>query len=288
MTKSMTAFVREQGQEMFGQFSWEIRSVNHRYLDVSFRLPERFRELESTLREIASKHLNRGKVDCSLRYQAGAESLEGLSLNEENLKQLVNAHQRLKEAFNEPVVLDFDDILRWPGLMQTAEEDKAETTKYISTIFEKAVNGLNHARQREGKQLANLLKQRLNEIEEQIQKAQTALPQILEMQREKLKLRFEEAKIELNPERLEQEMVFLAQKVDISEELDRLRVHVIETRRVLETDKSGGRRLDFLMQEFNREANTLGSKSISEITTAVSMELKVLIEQMREQVQNIE
>ncbi len=288
MTQSMTAFVSVQGQEKFKPFVWEIRSVNHRYLDLSFRMSERFRELEPALREIAGKHLSRGKVDCSLRYRQETAPAEKFQINDDIVKQLQSAHQNIQKSFNDPVTLNLSDILRWPGVMKTDEKDQAELHQGILDLFKEAVSEFNLAREREGNQLAKLLKDRLSEIDKQIKKAHDNLPIILEAQREKLMKKFSEAKLELDPERLEQEMVFVAQKADVAEELDRLLVHISEANHALKSDKPCGRRLDFLMQEFNREANTLGSKSISEVTTSVSIELKVLIEQMREQVQNIE
>ncbi len=288
MTKSMTAFVRVQGQGEIGQFVWEVRSVNHRYLDTSFKMSDRFRELEAGMREVMSKYLKRGKVDCSLRYQQDSVLPDTLQVNEEVLKQLQKTHQQIQKTFNDPVSLNLNDVLRWPGVMQIEEKDQATIQAELLKLFRQAIVEFDAIREREGNQLAKLLEQRLDEIKKQIQKAQDVLPKILELQREKLMKKFEEAKVELDPERLAQEMIFVAQKLDVSEELDRLIVHADETGHILKSDKPCGRRLDFLMQEFNREANTLGSKSISEVTTSVSLELKVLIEQMREQVQNIE
>lgn len=287
--KSMTAFVRVQGEGNLGQFVWEIRAVNHRYLDISFKMSDRFRELEARLREIISQYLQRGKVDCLLRYQQEtAISSETFQLNDAALNQLQKAHQQIQEKFNTSIALNLNDILQWPGVMKIDESDQSAIQAELLNLFRKAMIEFDAIREREGKQLAKLLEQRLDEIKKQIQKAQNVLPKILELQREKLMKRFEEAKVELNAERLEQEMVFVAQKVDVTEELDRLVIHVDETSQILKSDNPCGRRLDFLMQEFNREANTLGSKSISDVTTSVSLELKVLIEQMREQVQNIE
>lgn len=285
----MTAFVRAQGEGHLGQFVWEIRAVNHRYLDISFKMSDRFRELEAGLREIISKYLQRGKVDCLLRYQQDSGiSSEIFQLNDTALNQLQKAHQQIQEKFNTSIALNLNDILQWPGVMKIDESDQSAIQAELLSLFRKAMIEFDEIREREGKQLAKLLEQRLDEIKKQIQKAQNVLPKILELQREKLIKRFEEAKVELNAERLEQEMVFVAQKTDVTEELDRLIIHVDETSQILKSDNPCGRRLDFLMQEFNREANTLGSKSISDVTTSVSLELKVLIEQMREQVQNIE
>lgn len=287
MIQSMTGFVRTQAQDVLGVVSWEIRSVNHRYLDLAFKLPERFRSLEAKLRELAAAHLSRGRVECQLRFQSVAASESDFQINEPLLQTLQQAYDRISTTFKEPVALNFVDLLRWPGVMQVSQENDL-LDQLVLDQFEVAMQQLIEHRAREGEKLKALLEERLTQMQSELKKAHEALPSILVLQKQKLQHRFEEAQIQLDAERVEQEMVLLAQKIDVSEELDRLALHIEEVNRILAKDKPCGRRLDFLMQEFNREANTLGSKSISDITTTISLELKVLIEQMREQVQNIE
>jgi len=288
MLKSMTAFAREQVQHAAGVVSWEIRTVNHRYLDVNFRLPEIFRELEPVLREEVAKVLRRGKVDCALRYQPGSHVHYDIAVNESLVEKLQAALSQLSKTFEDAAATDLVDILRWPGVVQTIEADNSAIQKVVLQSFGKTMKSIDQTRKREGKQLKLFIEQRLEQIKEELKTVQKHLPGILKEQQNRLSLRFKEAKIELDASRVEQEMVMLAQKVDVSEELDRIQIHLKEVQRVLNAKEAVGRRLDFLMQELNREANTLGSKSIHQVTTYASVELKVLIEQMREQVQNIE
>lgn len=287
MTKSMTAFVREEVQHQLGRLSWEIRSVNHRYLELSFKLPERFRALEPTLREVASRYLSRGKVDALFVFQPTSEANDEFVLNEGLLQQLTKAYEQMKKTMTS-VTLNFTDVLRWPGMIKIVEREDEAFHELVLHEFERALTLFSDARVREGEKLQSLLLDRLAQMLVWVEKAEKVLPDLLSAQKEKLLARFEESKIELESDRLAQEMVMLAQRTDVAEELDRLRIHLDEVKRIVTTEEPCGRRLDFLMQELNRESNTLGSKSISEITTNVSIELKVLIEQMREQVQNIE
>lgn len=288
MIRSMTAFAREESQGDWGTLTWEIRTVNHRYLEPHFRLPENLREIEPGLREGLRKHLNRGKVECALRWQSAEQSGQGFDLNIDLVRDINQAANQVNRILDNPAHLNALELLQWPGVLKTAEIDAAPLKKAALDAFDAALKSLVETRTREGQQLKPLFDQRLDAISAIVVEVRGRLPEILSKQRENIEARFEDAKLELEPGRLEQEMVMLAQKSDVAEELDRLDAHVKEVRSVLSQKGAIGRRLDFLMQELNREANTLSSKSIVTDTTKAAVELKVLIEQMREQVQNIE
>ena len=287
MTSSMTAFARVQVQEDWGSLVWEIRSVNHRYLEPHFRLAEQAREIEPGLREILRRQLSRGKIECSLRLQL-AESTQKLNLNAAVLEGVQNAVNQVETWFINASGVDPLEILRWPGVMENEETNLAPVHAAALKAFEEAITQLINMRQREGAELKQFVMTRLNSISEEVSTIRGVLPELIEAQRQKILDRLEEAKAELDPERLEQEMIILAQKMDVDEELDRLDTHVQEVKRTLNKKGGIGRRLDFLMQELNREANTLSSKSINAGLTQSAVNLKVLIEQMREQIQNIE
>jgi len=289
MIYSMTAFARKQIQNNLGALTLEIRTVNHRYMDISFKLPDSCRELEPKLRTLAARYVKRGRLDIFLRFQPGPTMEDDVVINEKLSKDLSSALSKIKILFQDQTqTLNPLDILRWPGVMQTVEGDRSQLHETALQLFDEAFKELALARQSEGEKLKAVLLDRLTLIDETLAKTSPLLADILELQKTKLKERFEEANLKLDPERLEQEMVMTAQRIDVTEELDRLKMHVEEVRNILEKGGDVGRRLDFLMQELNREANTLGSKSISEITTKISVDLKVIIEQMREQIQNIE
>lgn len=289
MIRSMTAFAREEQQLDEGGFTWEIKSVNHRYLEISFRLPEIFRELEPLLKAKMTQHLSRGKVDCTLRFLPGIADNSEFKVNDTLIAKLCETSQKLAHVFKqEALQLSLTDLLRWPGVLQVQEGDKSELGNIVITLFEQLLEKVNIAREQEGGNLVIFLKERLDRILEIIQRVYLQIEEIYKLQRERILNRFKELQLEVDTTRLEQEMVFLMQKTDVAEELDRLKTHVGEVHRILEEGDACGRRLDFMMQELNREANTLGSKSIHEKTTQASVELKVLVEQMREQVQNIE
>jgi len=288
MLKSMTAFARQEVSIDDGTVTWEIRSVNHRYLEPNFRIPEQFREAEGQFRELIRKKLARGKVDCSLKFQASEHAGEAINLNKETLTQLNAALTQISTSIMGCTSPSTLDILQWPGVMDHKESDKAELIKSSVNAFSQALDTLIENRQREGSQLEPLFEDRLTKVDTIVAEVREQLPLILEKQRFTLLKRFEELAVDADPQRLEQEMVLLAQKTDVDEELDRLTAHVREVRKVLKRKEPVGRRLDFLMQELNREANTLSSKSIVTDTTKAAVELKVLIEQMREQVQNVE
>ena len=289
MTSSMTAFARVQIQEDWGSLVWEIRSVNHRYLEPHFRLMEQAREIEPALRELIRKQLKRGKVECSLKYQL-VEKEQVLDLNRVLLEKLQLAVREVETHFSQVAPVNPLEVLQWPGVQSTEETEMAVVHRAAIKGFNTALIQLKEMRQREGQELQSFIEARLDKMGGEVQQLRVLLPEILQNQREKILDRLSEAQQELNPERLEQEMVILAQKMDVDEELDRLETHVAEVRRTLKNSGQGavGRRLDFLMQELNREANTLSSKSIHAGLTQIAVNLKVFIEQMREQVQNIE
>ncbi len=287
MTSSMTAFARIQVEEDWGSLVWEIRSVNHRYLEPTFRLPEQTREIEPALREITRQQLNRGKVECTLKYQL-VEQEQALELNDTLLARLQNAVQAVKSHFGQVAPVNPLEVLQWPGVRSTQETAAVVIHEAAVQGFHQALAQLNAMRQREGSELKAFIITRLDKMDQEVAGLRVLLPEILHNQREKILARLAQARLELDPERLEQEMVLLAQKMDVDEELDRLVTHIAEVRRTLDVAGAVGRRLDFLMQELNREANTLSSKSVHSGLTQVAVNLKVFVEQMREQVQNIE
>ncbi len=287
MTRSMTAFARQEEQHPWGSLIWEVRSVNHRYLEPHLRLPESLRDLEAPLREALRKSLSRGKLECTLRFVAEAQS-QTLTVNQDLAAGLIAAAQQVAGMLPESQPLNSLDILRWPGVLQDTSLDMDVVKQAALVLFQRALDELIESRGREGVELASLINLRLDTIGDIVQDVRAKLPGVLQAQRDTLTARLEEFKADLDASRLEQEMVILAQKADVDEEMDRLNTHVQEVRRVLKQKGPVGRRLDFLMQELNREANTLSSKSIVSDTTQSAVELKVLIEQMREQIQNIE
>lgn len=288
MIQSMTAFARAQSQGAWGSAVCELRSINHRYLELVVRLPDTLHELEAPIREYMRRFVKRGKVEFHLRYQPGDVAGSEITINTHLAEELCKANETIGKILKNPAPIQAMDILRWPGILQIAELDLETIQDEVLKILEKGLTALVESRAREGADLKELFLQRLEAMKEELGKVRHRLPAILKEQRERLMLRFKDAKVELDENRLEQEMVFLAQRIDVTEELDRLDSHISEVRRVLKAGGMVGRRLDFLMQELNREANTLGAKSIDTETTRSSVELKVLIEQMREQVQNVE
>jgi len=287
MTHSMTAFTRQEEQHPWGTLSWEIRSVNQRFLEPHFRLPDTLRELEPAIRDLQRKSLNRGKVESVLRFHP-AQVSETLNIDEQLVKQLASAAETISSHLNKPGSINPLQIMQWPGVLQNEEVDADQLKKAALELYKKGLKDLIAMRAREGEELANLINQRLDGIDAIVVQVRAALPGILERQRQLILDKLDSIKDDLDPARLEQEMVLVANKTDVAEELDRLETHVNEVRRTLKKKDPVGRRLDFLMQELNREANTLASKSIVTETTQCAVELKVLIEQMREQIQNIE
>ena len=287
MIHSMTAFARAEQASANGTLSWELRSVNHRYLEPHLRLPESFRDLEGAVREALRNGLSRGKVECTLRFSDDNVG-KALQVNLERAAQLVAAAESVAGLIKQPAALNPLEVLGWPGVLVADAADPQALNQSALSLFTEALNELKNGREREGSELAKLLNERLDSILEQVVALRELVPQMLAGQRQKILDRCAEMQAELDPQRLEQELVILAQKSDVAEELDRLSTHVSEVRRVLKTGGQAGRRLDFLMQELNREANTLGSKAFDTRSTQAAVNLKVLIEQMREQVQNIE
>lgn len=288
MIRSMTAFARQEVAESWGVLSLELRTVNHRYLDISLRLPEELRVLETSLREGIQQGLSRGKVDCTVRYQPEQMAAEGIQLDEALIKQLATASQQIEQHFSQTRPVSAIEVMRWPGVLQTPEIEPEVLHKATLNLLQDALKELVRVREREGEKLRQVIEQRCDGISEIVIEVGKLVPEIKQNWRERLMARLQEVKGELDETRLEQEIAIMAQKIDVDEEIDRLTTHVEEVKRVLTHSKPVGRRLDFLMQELNREANTLGSKSTDARTGSASVNLKVLIEQMREQVQNIE
>lgn len=286
--KSMTAFARQEEQTEQGDLAWEIRSVNHRYLEVSLRLEEKFRPLEMQMRKLFADKLGRGKVDAVLRYKAPEQQQAELSFDLNLAQSIVESCDQLATLTDRAAPTDMLKVMQWPGVIVAETLDQSVLNIAAKASLKKAINELIVTRETEGAALAIMIEQRCVEINSIADNVRKKMPDILQQQRQRLHDRVAELQVNLDPERLEQEMVLLAQKSDVAEELDRLQSHITEVLNVLKRDEPIGRRLDFLMQELNREANTLGSKSIDTDTTRYSIELKVLIEQMREQIQNIE
>jgi len=283
----MTAFSRQEQAAETGELSLEIRSVNHRYLDMNLRLPEELRACEPLIREQVADRVARGKLDITIRYQSPSAG-DSLKLDQALVERLAKTSHEVDKYIYNPAPISSLELLRWPGVIQSESVDAEQLQQNLKTLLAIALDDLIAMRQREGEKLKTAILQRCTGIEEIVARVEKVLPEIRQAWRDKLVARLHEVKAELDENRLEQELVYLAQKTDVDEELDRLRMHLGEIRDVLEGDKPAGRRLDFLMQELNREANTLGSKSVHNETTRASIDLKVLIEQMREQVQNIE
>lgn len=288
MPRSMTGFARSEQQYDWGSVTWELRSVNHRYLEMHFRLAESHRSLEPALRELIRRKLSRGKLDINLAINVRKQSADGLGVNLQLAEELLQAARKIQDLSHQSADINPLEVLRWPEVIAEQNFDMEQTHAPALQQFDQTIEQLAASRQREGDELAVFIEQRLQGISEQVVLVRGLMPQILQAQKDKLNERLASLDIELDSDRLEQEVVLLAQKADVDEELDRLDIHVTEVRRNLSDKKPIGRRLDFLMQELNREANTLSSKSIVTDTTQAAVELKVLIEQMREQIQNLE
>lgn len=288
MIRSMTAFAGHETNAGRFALGWELRSVNHRYLDISMRLPEQFRSLEAEIRALIGKRLKRGKVECSLfcRLLDGEEP--EIRINHSLVKNVLAAAGEIETMMPTRSAFSALDILKWPGVQLEAEIDWSPLEAHGLESLEAALIILSGVREHEGARLATMIRERCWGMRQQVKRARENMPDILRTVRTKLEKRIAELVKEPDYDRFEQEIVYLMQKMDVDEELDRLETHIDEVESVIDQNGAVGRRLDFLMQEMNREANTLGSKSANMRTTRVSVELKVLIEQMREQVQNIE
>jgi len=283
----MTGFARHECSFSWGDVTWEIRSVNHRYLEPHFRLPENLRALEPHLREQMRKRLSRGKVEVNLQFRSN-ELSQSLELNSDFLINLANAAKTVAQSLHNAAPLNPLEVMRWPGVIQQAPQDMEQMQADALSGFDAALGKLIDQRTREGGELQNLIEARLANISELVLKVRALIPNIQSNQKQKILEKITALQVEVDQSRLEQELVYLAQKSDVDEELDRLETHVNEVKHCFKQSTPIGRRLDFLMQELNREANTLSSKSTVSDTTQIAVELKVLIEQMREQVQNIE
>lgn len=288
MLRSMTAYGRSRLSTASGEFVCELRSVNHRYLDVSIRLPESLRSLEPAMRESLSKALQRGKVDVSLKHSCSSETNHAFAVNESLLTQLLTATEKVKSLSGSCEAIDPMRLLEWPGVLMTSTDSQTLLVKDALGVFEMALVDFVEARGREGVQVTSLLTEKVSQLRVMISAIRSLRPAVIERQKEKWLAKLSLLDQEHDTSRLEQELVYAAQRLDIDEELDRLESHCCELSKALSRSDSVGRRLDFLMQEFNREANTLAAKSGDVITTNAAVDMKVLIEQMREQVQNVE
>jgi len=288
MVNSMTAFARSQTHTTGLALSWEIRSVNHRFLEAQFRLPDQLRAIEYPLRETLRKHLKRGKLDCALRMERQAEE-STIELNRPLLLQVLAMLEQIRRDAPEIGSPDPMELLRWPGVIgDDAGFDDDALTGTVTDLFEEALTDLMAHRNREGEQLTGTISSRLDEIDQVVADVKSRTASISHQIQTKLQARLKELKVQVDPARLEQEVALLAQRADVAEELDRLSIHVEEARSILRGPGPHGRRLDFLTQELNREANTLGAKATMVENSQRSVDLKVIIEQIREQVQNVE
>jgi len=288
----MTAFARVQESNDAGSITWELRSVNHRYLEPGIKLPEEFRQLEPKIRKLLGRYLTRGKVDLSLRYRVDQQQQSKIGLNEDILRSLREVEQQVLNIVHEGSKLSVSDILSWPGVISETERDFTGLHALAMSSLDSALRQLQKSREDEGGALEEMIRSRCGQVSDIVAEVRKHRPELITALREKwesaLDEKLQQWRESANENRLEQELVMLAQKLDVEEELDRLDTHIAEVLNVLDRDEAVGRRLDFLMQELNREANTLGSKSQDSVTTQQAVDLKVLIEQMREQVQNIE
>ncbi len=288
MPRSMTGFARQEVTHPWGTLSCEIRSVNHRYLEPTIRLPETLRSAEPKLREALRKKLSRGKLEVSIFLKTDISDDQQLGLNEELADRIIGLGEQVATKLTHAADISPLDVLRWPGVIKTAELDVDLVHAETLSIFDSTLDAMIENRTREGGELSQLIEQRLASIAEHVVKTRERLPEILAQHQERLRAKLDALKVEVDEERFSQEAVYIAQKADVAEELDRLEAHIAEVRHTLKQKGPIGRRLDFLMQELNREANTLSSKSLASDTTQSAVDIKVFIEQMREQVQNIE
>lgn len=287
MARSMTGFARRETRGDYGVLIWEVRSVNHRYLDMSLRLPEELRSLEGECRERIAADVKRGKLDGQLRFEPAARETM-LQVDENRVRAVGQAAVKVAGLLGAHAPLNPLDVLRWPGVVEEPSLDVAEVGARALRLLKDTLADHAAARSREGERLATALRERAERIQVIVNALRGKQASMLAQLREKLRVRLEELKVQVDPQRLEQELVMLAQRLDVAEELDRLGSHLKEFEDTLRGSEAVGRRLDFLMQEFNREANTLGSKTQDAVITQQVVDLKVLIEQMREQVQNLE
>ena len=288
MLHSMTGFARQVAELGQGTLTCEIRAVNHRYLDVQFRLPDELRPRETDLRQRVSTVVRRGKIDCNLHFRRSPGADGGLPLNRELAETIARRSAELAALLPESRPLDPLDVLRWPGVIEDVEIDIEPLYAAATSLLDEALAALDAMRGSEGERIGAMLESRCAEVLSIANAVRARLPEVLEQVRKRQRERLERLAVDAEPRRLETELALTSQKLDVDEELDRLQSHISEIRQILGSAEPVGRRLDFLMQELNREANTLGSKSADTETTRAAVDLKVLIEQMREQVQNVE
>ena len=289
MLHSMTGFARESAETDIGTLTWEIRAVNHRYLDVQLKMPEDLRPKEQAFRQQIGAVIGRGKIDCALYFRRALDQANEMQIDTELVELVgkrlseVSGHVSVSTAAVNPV-----ELLRWPGVIKQPEVDVEPLVKEAAALLDTALTAINEMRASEGARVAEMLEARCQDIAAIAASVRKRMPEVLEATRAKQRERIEKLDVEADPARLEVELALIAQKIDVDEEIDRLESHLVEIRDALKEEKPVGRRLDFLMQELNREANTLGSKSADTETTKAAVDLKVLIEQMREQIQNVE
>jgi uncharacterized protein (TIGR00255 family) len=288
MIVSMTGFARREAVGPFGTLVCELRSVNHRFLECGFRLPDELRAAESEFRQIATRELKRGKVDCTITFRPTHGVEQSLDIDKQALNRVLTQLREMAATLPDRATVNLVDVLRWPGVMREESIGGDELLTAAKAVYADAVSELVAARTREGVRLRELIEQRCELLEGLVAQVRARLPEVQVRVRERLNERLADLKAQVDQERLEQELALLLQRLDVDEELDRLGGHITEIRRVTAAGEPAGRRLDFLMQELNREANTLSSKSQDLETTRAAVEMKVTIEQMREQVQNIE
>ena len=288
MIASMTGFASQSRDYDYGQLNLEIRTVNHRYLEIQFRLPDELRSLETGLRDAIGAKIARGKVDCRIGFAPIPSAAKGLPLNDDVLKQLIKYNESIKSMLPSSAPLSVSNILNFPGIFEQDTPPVEKIAADALVLLGNALEELGHTRGREGEKLKALLLERVTRMELLADEVVPLIPKLVAAFQEKLMARIRDAALNIEDDRLRQEVVLFASKIDVDEELSRLKAHLTEVRRVLDKGGSAGKRLDFLMQELNREANTLGAKSVATDVSKTSVEIKVLIEQMREQIQNIE
>jgi len=287
MIYSMTGYAVAARELDSAVLNLELRSVNHRYLDIQFRMPDELRVIEPALREALAAKLNRGKIECRISYTP-TPGQKGVDLDQELLRQLVTLEKRVRAMLPDAQGLTASDVLRWPGMLGTDTLDVEGMRVVCRELLDSVLEEFTTTRAREGEKLKTMLLERAAAVETLVAEVAPRMPQVIAGFQEKLATRLKEALANADEDRIRQEVALFANKIDVDEELTRLTTHMGELRRILEKGGAAGKRLDFLMQELNREANTLGSKAADIVVTQVSMELKLLIEQMREQIQNIE
>jgi uncharacterized protein (TIGR00255 family) len=288
MIASMTGFAAAAQESAQGSLAVELKTVNHRYLEFQTRIPEELRPLEPAMREAVGAKLTRGKVDCRVTFTPVTTAARALMPDAQALQSLHAASQAVAARFPEARALSVSEILHWPGVLADESLSPEKLKESVLALLERAISELNASRAREGAKLEAVLRERLDRMSELVREAQPLIPGAMKAFQDKLAAKLAEAGAAPSDERVHQEVVLYAARIDVDEELSRLTTHIAEFRRVLDRGGACGKRLDFLCQELNREANTLGSKSVANEMTRTSVELKVLIEQMREQVQNIE